>query len=109
MDQKPRRRKREREILKGVCTELTRSSGKSLKINSLDGGSAHRKATTYTGQHNTEKRGHTFMPRARFESTIPVFERVKTMRALDRAAIGTGRKELKTPNFHQMLHTIWRG
>jgi len=47
----------------------------------LDGGSARRKATTYTGQHNTEKRGHTSMPRAGFEPKIPV---------LDRAAIGTG-------------------
>jgi len=30
------------------------------------------------------------MPRARFDPTIPVFERLKTVRALDRAAIGTG-------------------
>jgi hypothetical protein len=30
------------------------------------------------------------MPRAGFESTIPVFERLKTVRALDRAAVGTG-------------------
>jgi len=56
----------------------------------LDGGSTRRKATTYTGQRNTEKRGHTSMPRAGFEHTIPVFERSKTVRALDRAATGTG-------------------
>jgi hypothetical protein len=30
------------------------------------------------------------MPRVRFESTIPVFERVKTVHALDRAATVTG-------------------
>jgi len=40
----------------------------------LDGGSARRKATTYTGEHNTQKRGHTSMPRAGFEIMIPVFE-----------------------------------
>jgi hypothetical protein len=34
------------------------------------------------------------MPRMRFEIMIPVFERPKTVRALDRAAIGTG--------FHQL-------
>jgi len=56
----------------------------------LDGGSAHRKATTYTGQHNTEKHGHRSMPRAGFEHTIPVLERLKTVRFLDRAATGTG-------------------
>jgi hypothetical protein len=32
--------------------------------------------------HNTEKRGHTSMPRAGFESVIPVFERPKTVRTL---------------------------
>jgi hypothetical protein len=55
---------------------------------SLDGGSARHKSTTYTGQHNTEKRGHTSMPRAGFEPTILVFERLKTVRALDLAALG---------------------
>jgi len=30
------------------------------------------------------------MPRAGFEPTIPVFKRLKTVRILDRAAIGTG-------------------
>jgi len=48
----------------------------------LDGGSARRKATTYTGQHNTEKCGHTSMPQAGFEPTIPVFEQLKTVRLL---------------------------
>jgi hypothetical protein len=40
-----------------------------------------------TGQHSTEKRGHTSMSRAAFEPVIPVFERSKTVRGLDRAAI----------------------
>jgi hypothetical protein len=43
----------------------------------------------HTGQHNTEKRGHTSMPRVGFEPTIPVFERQKTVRASDRSSIGT--------------------
>jgi hypothetical protein len=30
------------------------------------------------------------MPRLEFETTIPVFERPKTVRALDRSAIATG-------------------
>jgi hypothetical protein len=53
------------------------------------GGSDRRKASTYTGQHNIEKGGHTSMPRVGFEPVIPVFERSKTVCALDRAAIGT--------------------
>jgi len=56
----------------------------------LDGGLARRKATTYTGQHNREKRGHTSMLLAEFEPMIPVFERLKTVRALYRPSIGTG-------------------
>jgi hypothetical protein len=44
----------------------------------------------HTGQHKTEKRGHTSMRRVGFELMIPVFERSKTVRALDRSAIGTG-------------------
>jgi hypothetical protein len=35
-------------------------------------GLAHHKACTYTGQHKTEKCGHTSMPRAGFKPTIPV-------------------------------------
>jgi hypothetical protein len=44
----------------------------------------------HTEQHNTEKRGHTSMPRVGFESMIPVFEQPKTVRASDRLATGTG-------------------
>jgi hypothetical protein len=40
---------------------------------------------------NTETGGHTPMRRVVFEPTIPVFERPKTVCALDRAAIGTVR------------------
>jgi len=58
----------------------------------LDRGSARRKATTYTGQHNTEKGGHTSMPRAGFKLTISVFERLKSVRVIDRAATETGRQ-----------------
>jgi hypothetical protein len=59
-------------------------------MDSLDGGSARRKASAYTGQHNTEKRGHMSMPRAGFEPTILVVEGSKTVCASDRAAITTG-------------------
>jgi hypothetical protein len=44
----------------------------------------------HTGQHNTEKRGHTSMFRMGFEPTIPVFERPKTVHASDRSTTGTG-------------------
>jgi hypothetical protein len=43
-----------------------------------------------TQDSTTHKGGHTSMHRAGFEPTIPVFERLKTARALDRAVIGTG-------------------
>jgi len=49
----------------------------------LDGGSARRKDSTYTEQHNTGKLGHASIPRAGFEPTIPVFKRSKTVRAWD--------------------------
>jgi hypothetical protein len=56
----------------------------------LAGGSVQRKASTYTGQHKTERRRQTSMPRAGFEPAIPMFERPKTVLGLDRAAIETG-------------------
>jgi hypothetical protein len=58
-------------------------------LDSLAGGSARRKASTDTGQHNTETRGHTSMPRAGFETAISMFERQKTVLASDRAAVET--------------------
>jgi hypothetical protein len=51
------------------------------RYDSLDGGSARRKAATYT----QNKRTQTSMPRVGLEPTIPVLERVKTVHALDRA------------------------
>jgi hypothetical protein len=66
----------------------------------MDGGSARRKASTYTGQHNTEKHRHTSMPRAGFENAIPMFERPKTVLALDRAAIGTGHIYVCASNYN---------
>jgi hypothetical protein len=54
----------------------------------LDGGPARRKAATYT----QNKRTQTFMPRVGFEPTTPVFERAKTVYALDRAATVIGIK-----------------
>jgi hypothetical protein len=41
-------------------------------------------------QHKQNKRTHTSMPRVGFEPTIPVFERAKTVHALDRAVTVTG-------------------
>jgi hypothetical protein len=56
----------------------------------VGGGSVQRQASTYTGQHNTERRRQTYMPRAGFEPVIPMFERPKTVLGLDRSAIETG-------------------
>jgi hypothetical protein len=47
----------------------------------------------HTGQHNTEKRRHTSMPRAGFKSAISTSERPKTVLASDRSAIETGLNE----------------
>jgi hypothetical protein len=54
------------------------------------GDQPYRKAATYTGQHKQNKCRQISMPRAGFESTIPVFELAKTFYALDRAATVTG-------------------
>jgi hypothetical protein len=53
------------------------------------GDQSSAKASTYTGQHNTEKHRHTSITRAGFEPVIPMFERPKTVLALDRSAIET--------------------
>jgi hypothetical protein len=42
-----------------------------------------------TQDNTTQKKTDTFMPRAGFETTIAVFNRSKTLRTLDRAAVGT--------------------
>jgi hypothetical protein len=39
----------------------------------------------HTELHKHNKRTQTFMPRVRYEPTTPVFERAKTVHALDRA------------------------
>jgi hypothetical protein len=53
---------------------------------SLDGGSATRKAATYKHRINTQ----ISMPRMGFEPTIPMYERAKTVHALDRTATVIG-------------------
>jgi hypothetical protein len=65
----------------------------------LDRGLSRCKATTSAGQHNTEKCGHTSMPRVGFEPTIPVFERLKTVRALDCAANWIGSDDCEIIKF----------
>jgi hypothetical protein len=40
----------------------------------------------HTGQHKQNKRTQTFMPQVEFEPTIPLFEWVKTVHALDHVA-----------------------
>jgi len=57
----------------------------------LNGGSTRHNASVYKAQHDTKKRGRTYLPRAWFEPTIPVSERSNTVRIIDRAAISTGR------------------
>jgi hypothetical protein len=55
------------------------------QYDSLGGGSAHRKAVTYTQNNKQNKRAQTSMTRVGFEPTIPVFERSKTIHVSDRA------------------------
>jgi hypothetical protein len=43
-----------------------------------------------TQDNTTQRNADTSMPRAGFEPAIPIFERPKTVLALDRAAIETG-------------------
>jgi hypothetical protein len=64
------------------------------------GDQSSTKASTYTGQHNTEKHRHISMPGAGFETAIPMFERPKTVLALDPAAIETGTFESHPHDFH---------
>jgi len=56
-------------VLHSETTNPFRHFGRALW-----GGSAHHKASTYKGQHNTERRRHTSRPRAEFEPTITMFE-----------------------------------
>jgi hypothetical protein len=52
---------------------------------SLYRGSVRRKAATYTEQHEYRINAETSIPRVEFEPTTTVFERAKTVHALDRA------------------------
>jgi hypothetical protein len=53
------------------------------------------KAAPYTGRKKQKK---TSMLRVGFESTIPVFERAKTIYAVDRATIVIGKSSYKRDN-----------
>jgi hypothetical protein len=70
------------------------------------GDQSSAKASTYTGQHNTEKHRHTSMPRAGFEPEISTFERPKTVLALDRAATETGHFQIHPEKYwcHHATH-----
>jgi len=59
-------------------------------------------------QGNTEKRGHTSMPQAGFKHAIPVFERSKTVHALDHAATGTGSNAVSQWQFFQRFFLQFR-
>jgi hypothetical protein len=50
----------------------------------------------HAGQHTQYKRGQTSMPRVGFEPTIAVFERAKTVHALDSAATVIGENIIHT-------------
>jgi hypothetical protein len=61
------------------------------RYDSLDGGSARRKAATYTEQYKHRINAHkTSMPRVGFEPMIPAFGRAKAVYALGRAATVIG-------------------
>jgi len=55
--------------------------------------------------HNTHNRQTSMLPMG-FEPTISAGERPKTY-ALDRAAIGTGRKIITTLNIHHLLYKVY--
>jgi hypothetical protein len=67
----------------------------------LGGGSARRKADTYTWQHKHNKRRQTSIPCVGFETTTPVFERAKTVHALDRAATVIGLNETSRAKYYR--------
>jgi len=59
----------------------------------LEGGSAHLKASTFTGQHNIGKSGHISVPRMGFKHTVPEIDRSKNISALDCTADGICHKK----------------
>jgi hypothetical protein len=75
----------------------------------LGGGSARRKAAAYTQSNTTQNRlTQTSIPRMGFEHTTPMFERAKTVHALDRAAtvIGTSMPLADSSSRSQSLNTV---
>jgi hypothetical protein len=76
----------------------------------LGGGPVRRKAATYTGQHKYMINAEILVPRVGFEHRILVFERAKTVHALDCAAAMINRKCLNnsqlTIQFGQTLIVI---
>jgi hypothetical protein len=68
----------------------------------LGGGSARRKVTAYT----QNKRTQTSTPQVGFEPTFSVFERTKTVHALDRAATVIGTYITSVIKLNRM---IWEG
>jgi hypothetical protein len=69
---------------------------------SLDGGSAHRKASTYTRDSTNTVKTQTFMSAVGLQPTIAVLERASTVHASDRAATLIGLRE------YWMLINLWR-
>jgi hypothetical protein len=63
------------------------------------GDQSSAKASTYTEKN-------TSMPGAEFESAIPMFERPKTVLALDRVAIETGKRERHDAEIENITHII---
>jgi hypothetical protein len=64
--------------------------------------------STHTGQHNTEKCGHTSMPRAGFEPTIPVFEWYKTITRFTPRGHWEWHDELNEQQAHRTLKYRFR-
>jgi hypothetical protein len=56
----------------------------------LGGGSARRKAATFTQNNTNTEKTQISMLRAGFEPMIPVFEQAKTAHGIDRAATVIG-------------------
>jgi hypothetical protein len=74
-------------------------------------GSGRRKVANYRTTQTQNKRTQTSMPRVGFEPTIPVFERAKTVHALDRAVTPIGLLVLygdlkQRPIFMLFLHRV---
>jgi hypothetical protein len=72
----------------------------------MNGGSALRKAAAYTQNNtNTDKRIQTSMPQVGFEPTVLVFERAKTVHALDQSCSIVGPPPGTGP-WHQLYRAL---